>query len=230
VCDYAVAQSELGHSSEAVAAITQELRGLDSDPESASRCLLALAEICWGSRTPEEALRYAKEGLKRYESVPRARGALGPVLLEAVAYGYNLNGNNSEANEYFERALGKYRQSGTDRRPPALVMRGTWALVISKAGMPKRALQLYDEMSRIEARREPANSVSHSRPVVMNRSRALAAVGRFAEARAAIDEGCRLVRSSRPPSPCRLALLPKQPDICGAPISRSNWTSRHRIP
>jgi eukaryotic-like serine/threonine-protein kinase len=192
VCNHALARSELGYSSEAVASILRELRGLDSDPETASICLLNLTEICWVSRTPEEALRYAREGLERYQQVPRPRGNLGPMLLEMVAYSYHMNGHNSEANAYFEQALEKYRESGTDRRPPAVVLRGNWALAIAKAGMPRRALQLYDEMFRIEAHRDPSVRVSLSRTVLGSRGRALAAVGRFAEARVAVEEACRV--------------------------------------
>jgi tetratricopeptide (TPR) repeat protein len=55
--------------------------------------------------------------------------------------------------------------------------------------MPKRALQLYDDISRIESEREPGAELPPN--LVGNWGRALAVVGRFKEARAAFDEVCR---------------------------------------
>lgn len=188
-CNYAHLQSELGLTTEAITAIQNELRNLDSDPQTATICLLNLTEIYWISRTPQEALRYAQEALARYEQIPHPRGWIGTLLPEVVAYTYHLNGDNSKANEYFERALAKYKETGGERRPAAVTMRGTWALVIAKAGMPKRALQLYDEISRIEAEREPGAALPPN--LLGNWGRALASVGRFKEARSVFDEVCR---------------------------------------
>jgi serine/threonine protein kinase len=190
VCRLALARSELGHSVEGVATIQSELRNLNSDPETASSCLFNLAEIAWTTRTPAEALSYAKEGLKRYQSSPRTNnGITEELLLEAVAYTSHLNGRNDEANRYFERALSKYRETGRERRPPALTMMGTWAVVIDNAGMPLRALQLYEELSRVAEQREAG--AEPPRTVVANRARTLAAVGRYAEARTLYTQACR---------------------------------------
>jgi serine/threonine-protein kinase len=43
-CNYAHLQSELGQTTEAIAAIQNELRGLDSDPQTATICLLNLLD------------------------------------------------------------------------------------------------------------------------------------------------------------------------------------------
>jgi tetratricopeptide (TPR) repeat protein len=68
-------------------------------------------------------------------------------------------------------------------------MMGTWAVVIDNAGMPTRALQLYDEISRIAEQREPG--AEPPRTVVANRARTLVAVGRFAQARVVYQQACR---------------------------------------
>ena len=140
VCENALARSELRHSSEAIAAIQRELSTLTSDPETASSCLSNLAEICWVSRTPAEALRYAREAMDRYRQTSRVTGVVSEEsLLQALAYTSHLNGRNADANRYFQSALLKYQETGREQRPPAIEMMGTWAVVIDNAGMPERA-------------------------------------------------------------------------------------------
>jgi eukaryotic-like serine/threonine-protein kinase len=191
VCGNALARSELGHSSEAIAAIQRELATLNSDPETASSCLSNLAEICWVSRTPAEALRYAREAMDRYRQTSRVTGVVSEEsLLEALAYSYHLNGRNADANRYFQSALLKYQQTGREQRPPAITMMGTWAVVIDNAGMPERALQLYDKLTLIAEQHGPG--AQPARTIVANRARTLAVVGRFAQAREVYEQACRL--------------------------------------
>jgi serine/threonine-protein kinase len=189
VCGHAAAYAELGHSQEAIATIKQELRKLDSDPETASACLLILTDICTYSCRQGEGLRYAEEGLERSRSVPQLKGFVGTQLLESAAFNYHLEGRVAEANKYFQRALQEYKETGREHRPPAITMLGMWAVVIDNAGMPKRALELYDHVLAIEAQRQPNAELSIQ--IVGNRARTLGAIGRFAEAKTEYREECR---------------------------------------
>ena len=68
-----------------------------------------------------------------------------------------------------------------------------WAISLYGAGMPRRSLELLQQVEQAERRRGP--DVEQTATSVGNRGLALQAVGRFAEARAAFEEECRLAVS-----------------------------------
>jgi eukaryotic-like serine/threonine-protein kinase len=204
-CANAVIRSELGEHTAAVGTITQELRRLDDDPQTASQCLMNLTEVSWKGGAPEDALRYAQDGLQRFQSSPHTNNAFEAVLLEAVGYSLHLNGRNGEAMQYFERALATYERLGLERRQSANVLRGTSAVVVDNAGMPKRALELNDEYLRIDAARDPGMQPQDN--VLYNRARNLLMIGRYAAARAAYEAAYqRAERGTEPAGRARFIL------------------------
>jgi tetratricopeptide (TPR) repeat protein len=68
-----------------------------------------------------------------------------------------------------------------------------WAISLYGAGVPRRALELLQQVEQTERRRGP--DVEQTATTVGNRALALQAVGRFAEAIAAFEEECRLALS-----------------------------------
>jgi hypothetical protein len=75
------------------------------------------------------------------------------------------------------------RALGRDTGPEAISIRNSWAQVTGAAGVPRRALELFDEMLSIRAARDPGG-----RPpgyLVGNRAGMLEALGRYPEALAA---------------------------------------------
>lgn len=67
------------------------------------------------------------------------------------------------------------------------------AISLCGAGMPRRSLELLQQVEQAERRRGP--DVEQTATSVGNRGLALQAVGRFVEARAAFEEECRLAVS-----------------------------------
>jgi tetratricopeptide (TPR) repeat protein len=88
--------------------------------------------------------------------------------------------------DYYRHALQSLSELGRARGPVAIAIRNNWAVANDAAGVPKRALELYDENLRILSERD----AGHPRPssaLATNRARALEAIGRYAEAREAFQ-------------------------------------------
>ena len=182
-CAHALSIASIGREREAVEAIDRELRGLPSDPENAAYCLLYRAFIADSDGDAEHALNYATEALRKFRAAPRSAAGDEGLFLGAVGFGYHLNQRNVEADEYYRRALQKYTELGRDGGPDAIAVRNNWAVVFDDAGVPRRALEIYDETLREFTERNP-----DSQPpayLVGNRARALERVGRQREAEVA---------------------------------------------
>jgi tetratricopeptide (TPR) repeat protein len=80
----------------------------------------------------------------------------------------------------------KYREVGRDRSQNAMTVRNNWATVVEGAGAPKRALGLYDDILQTLKAQNPQGQPSPA--YVGNRGRALEAIGRYEEARAAYEQ------------------------------------------
>lgn len=195
-CSRALAIATLGQVDLAARAIDRELGTLESDPEAAAACLLYRHAIAKKAADAEGALRYAQLGLERFREATRIKrgsvfqGTREALLLEAVASGYSLNGDNGQANHYFELALGKYTQAGRAWAPNAVTIRSNWAIVDINAGAPKLALDLYDQMLAYITANTPG--VRPASPLVFNRARSLELIGRYAEAREGYEQGRQL--------------------------------------
>jgi tetratricopeptide (TPR) repeat protein len=182
-CAHALSIASIGRENEAVDAIERELRNLPSDPENAAYCLLYRAFIADSDGDADHALTFAADALKKFRAAPRSAAGDEGLFLGAVGFGYHLNQRNLEADEYYRRALQKYAELGRDGGPDAIAVRNNWAVVFDDAGVPRRALEIYDETLREFTERNP-----DSQPpayLVGNRARALERVGRQREAEAA---------------------------------------------
>jgi eukaryotic-like serine/threonine-protein kinase len=182
-CAHALSIASLGRVTEAVLSIEHELRHLQSDPENAAYCLLYRAFIADSDGDAAHASRYSIEALAKFRAAPRRAAGDEGLFLGAVGFGHHLNQRNIEADEYYRRALQKYAELGRDGGPDAIAVRNNWAVVFDDAGMPRRALEIYDETLRAFMERNP-----DSQPpayLVGNRARALERVGRRREAEAA---------------------------------------------
>lgn len=186
ICAHAFSISGLGRHEEAVRNIENELRHLDSNPETAAYCMLNRSYIAADDDDAEPAFRYATQGLDRFRAAASPTFAADEGLfLGAVATGHHLNGRNREADNYFRLALQRYVSLGRERSSDAITLRNNWAVVLSGAGVSKRALELYDETLDIFTRRYPRRPLPHY--LVGNRAVSLEYVGRFREARAAYE-------------------------------------------
>lgn len=187
VCQQAFLTATPGRTDLALRTISHELEQLHSDPRSGAECLLYRAYISENSGDTTTGLRDARqalETLRQAEQVPITTEAL---FLGALGHSYQLNGQNRQADEYFERSLREYAAVGRDRSPDALVVMNNWALVSGAAGTPKRAVALYDQALAIVEERDPGGSPPAY--MIHNRARSLQLVGRFAESRAAFELG-----------------------------------------
>jgi serine/threonine-protein kinase len=182
-CARALSIASLGQVTQAVVAIEQQLRHLQSDPENAAYCLLYRAFIADSDGDAANALHYATEALTRFRAAPRSAAGDEGLFLGAVGFGYHLNQRNVEADEHYRRALQKYTELGRDGGPDAIAVRNNWAVVFDDAGVPKRALEIYDETLRAFMERNPDGQPPAY--LIGNRARVLERVGRRREATAA---------------------------------------------
>ena len=187
VCQQAFLTAAPGRTEPALRTISHELEQLHSDPRSAAECLLYRAYISEDYGDTVAGLRDAREALEtllRAEWVPITTHAL---FLGALGHSYQINGQNRQADEYFEKSLHEYTVVGLDRSPDANVVRSNWALVAGAAGTPKRAVALYDQALAIVEERNPGGAPPAY--MIHNRGRSLQLVGRFAESQAAYELG-----------------------------------------
>ncbi len=182
-CAHALSIASIGQVKEGVLAIERELGRLRSDPENAAYCLLYRAFIADSDGDAANALHYATEALEKFRAAPRSAAADEGLFLGALGFGYHLNRRNLEADEYYRRAMKKYAELGRDGGPDAIAVRNNWAVVFDDAGMPRRALEIYDETLRAFTERNPDSDPPAY--LVGNRARTLERVGRHREAEAA---------------------------------------------
>jgi tetratricopeptide (TPR) repeat protein len=182
-CAHALSIGSLGQIDVAIRAISHELDHLGADPENAAYCALYRSFIADSYDDAENSLRYATRALERFRAIPRSPTIDEGFFLGALAESYGLNGRNREADQYFRQALQKYTDLGRDSSTNALTVRTNWATMTDTAGEPQRALQQYEQISRLMKERDPDSPLP---PYLLgDRARALESLGRYAEARAA---------------------------------------------
>jgi tetratricopeptide (TPR) repeat protein len=174
----------------ALRSISHELEQLRSAPRTGAECLLYRAYISENSGDTASGLRDARRALETLRQARQVPAATEALFLGALAHSYQLNGQNGQADEYFERSLREYTTAGRGHSPDAIVLRNNWALVGGAAGTPKRAVALYDQALAILEERDPGGSPPAY--MIHNWARSLQFVGRFAEARAAFELGAQL--------------------------------------
>jgi tetratricopeptide (TPR) repeat protein len=145
-CAHALSTASIGRVNEGVLAIERELGRLRSDPENAAYCLLYRAFIADSDGDAANALRYATGALEKFRAASSSAAADEVLFLVALGFGYHLNQPNLEADEYYRRAMKKYAELGRDGGPDAIAVRNNWAVVFDDAGVPRRALEIYDDL------------------------------------------------------------------------------------
>ena len=200
-CLRAISVANLGQTDAAAVVIDREIDALQADPQTAAACLLYRHYVARKTGDAGGALKFAQLGLERFQQAARMtqgsvfRGTREGIFLDAVAYGYLLNGENSQANRYFELALGKYIEAGREWAPAAMAIRNNWAIVDTGVGMPRHAIALYDQMLAHITANDPGVNLPPA--MVHNRARDLELVGRYAGARAGYEQARQLSRQGK---------------------------------
>ncbi len=184
-CQHASALANLGQTDPAVRALEQEIEKLKDDPATAADCLLYRSSIAANMHDVGPALSYAQQALDRYRAATNVSAVVEGNILGAVGWGYHLNGQNREADEYYRQALQKFADLGREGNADAITLLNDWAGVVSGAGAPKRALEIYDRSLRMVSEHE--QGATPPAVIVGNRGNALQHIGRYAEARAAYE-------------------------------------------
>jgi serine/threonine-protein kinase len=192
-CAHAFSLASLGEVEAGVREITPELTRSGTDTEQAAYCLLYRTFIAQGQHDTTNSIEYATRALERFRAAPHAPAADEGLFLDAVAFGHHLSGRNRDAERYYEIALAKYAALGRGGSADAISVRNNRCLVTLRAGMPKRALELYDETLRITKEHNPDSPPPSY--LVGNRARALELIGRFREAQAGYREEIRIAEA-----------------------------------
>jgi tetratricopeptide (TPR) repeat protein len=147
------------------------------------------------SKMPKGSLLYATRALRQLRLSGPISNEREADALQNLAASYHVTGRHREAFEHYETALKKFTAVGRSSSAGAMVIRNKMGLVSEAAGMPKRALQLYDETLIALAERSPDGTP----PVYLavNRGRALETVGRLHEARAAHELALQIAIDSK---------------------------------
>jgi serine/threonine protein kinase len=190
-CKHAAASAELGHAEPQLQIMYSEAARRGVDPRAAAECLLRTSIIHLAEARTPQGLHDAQLGLEKARA--GGGGVVEAALLNSLAYAYHLSHRDVEANSHFEQALRKYQELGRGESDGALLVLNDWAISLFGAGVPRRALELLQQVERAEQRRGP--DVEPTATSIGNRGLALQSLGRFAQARATFEEECRLAVS-----------------------------------
>jgi serine/threonine protein kinase len=196
VCAHAVAAATLQDAERAAATIDRELAA-KTDPESAAYCLLYRAYLAQDVGDAEGTLRYALQGLDEYYAGAKTSAADEGLLLGVAGRGYQLNGRNADADRYYRRAMRLYQDLGREDSPNAISVRNNWALVSLAAGVPRQALEKFDDILRSLGKRDMKGEPPAY--VLGNRGRALEQLGRYALAREVFASGLQVAQQQKSP-------------------------------
>jgi eukaryotic-like serine/threonine-protein kinase len=193
-CGYALIISGMDRSEEAMRILEQELQYPPSDAEALSQCLESRAQLAYQEGDADGGLAYALKSLTAARSGGQLSADSEANSLDTVAFGYRVQGHQAEALRYSELSLEKLVEVGRDWSPGGLVVRNNYGYLLESAGVPKRALQIYDEILAVLAERDP--NVEPPVYLLVNRSRSLESIGRFAEARVSLEQGLKIAQTA----------------------------------
>ena len=195
MCAHALAISGMGRANEAAANIDRELSQPPANRASFAECLKARSVVAGTLDDAAGSLLYAREALQQLRQSGPISNEQEADVLQNLAWSYHRTGRHREAIDYYEMALQKFTAVGRGSSDGAMVIRNNMALVSEAAGMPKQALQLYDDTLAALAERSP-----DAKPPVylaVNRSRALEAIGRLQEAQQAYQSALQIAVDSQ---------------------------------
>jgi len=185
VCGRAVAVAQAQSPEAALPAIEQQLQSSQVRSSGRADCLRDRSIIAMHLDDREGALRYATDALSVLKTTPLASKSHIANYTSLLAQGYYGMGRNREAFSTFAVALEMYAELGLDRGENATTTRNNLAVAYQTAGVPQRALPIFEENLRIMAER-----VATPHPVFMiNRAQSLEFIGRYSDAHAAYQAG-----------------------------------------
>jgi tetratricopeptide (TPR) repeat protein len=195
ICNHALVISGMGRAVEAAATIDRELAQPPSDRATFAECLGARAVVARNLEDAEGSLVYAAQALRQLRLSGPISNEREADVLQNLAASYHVTGRHREAFDHYEMALKKLTVVGRSSSAGAMVIRNNMGLVSEAAGMPQRALQLYDETLAALAEHSP----DAEPPVYLavNRGRALETVGRLHEAQSAHKLALQIAANSK---------------------------------
>ncbi len=231
VCQHAFLTWSTAGKEVALQTITGELGKLQSDPRSTAECLLYRAYIEEDSGKEADGLRDARQAIERLGQADQVPATTEALFLAALAQAYEITGQNRLASEYFEKSLRRYADVGRDRSSAALSARNNMGRLAGAAGVPLRAVAIFDDALAIVRELEPTNSPPAS--MISNRARSLEIAGRYPEARAAFQQGLQLALEQgnlRFRGACLLGLVSVAVDVSDAPAATAYLTEFDKLP
>ena len=195
VCAHALVISGMGRASEAAATIDRELAQPPINRASFAECLQARAVVARNLDDADGSLLYATQALQQLRSSGPITNEREADALQNLAASYHITGRHREAFEYYDMALQKFAAVGRSSSAGAMVIRNNMGLVSEAAGMPKRALQLYDNTLAALAERSP--DAEPPAYLAVNRGRTLETIGRFREAQIAYQRALQIAIDSK---------------------------------
>jgi len=185
ICGRAVAVAQAQSPEAALPAIEQQLRSSQVRSSGRADCLRDRSILAMHLDDRAGALRYATDALAVLKTTPLASRSHVANYTALLAQGYYGMGRNREAFGTFAEALEMYAELGLDRGENAITARNNLAVAYQTAGVPLRALPVFEENLRIMAERTPT-----AHPVLMiNRAQSLELIGRYRDAQAAYQAG-----------------------------------------
>ncbi|MBS0420860.1 MAG: serine/threonine protein kinase [Proteobacteria bacterium] len=185
VCGRAVAIAESQSPEAALPAIEQQLHSDRVRSSGRADCLRDRSILAMHLDDREGALRYATDALAVLKTTPLASKSQIANYTALLAQGYYGMGRNQQAFSNFAEALEMYAELGLDRGENAATARNNLAVAYQTAGMPRRALPIFEANLALSAER-----VATPHPVSMiNRAQSLELIGRYQEAHAAYQAG-----------------------------------------
>jgi serine/threonine protein kinase/tetratricopeptide (TPR) repeat protein len=182
-CSRAFMLAEQGRSDAANEAFAREFNGSHPKPGvDAMFCLYYRAMVAQDLGDADAVVQYGLEALEQFRRDRRHAVENEATILGVIANGYMFRGQTAQANHYFGLALQKFVDSGRESTPNARNVEASMAVISLDAGLPKRALELYERMLGYSSA-DNANSAPAS--LVYSHARALQEVGRYQEAQAA---------------------------------------------
>jgi serine/threonine-protein kinase len=179
-CKRAVVWSRMGRRQDALATLGVELAANYPDDAVASKCLVARADLALSGGDGDGALRFAHDGLRRFElaGVDTVYGRSDILLLIGAAH--SLRDEFPAAHAKYREALRILAGAGRERGRAAANVHDDWSAVWMNQGNPRRALEETDLGWQIAREQSPNARIADTR--IYRRGRILVQLGRFDEA------------------------------------------------
>jgi tetratricopeptide (TPR) repeat protein len=192
ICGRAVVSVQTGPPEAALREITREIDSAPARSTGRAECLFDRGLFSLYLDDADGALKYSTAALAELRASPLASKLHEANYLAPMAEAYRAKGRNREAFDTYAQVLQMYAELGLSRGEQATSTRNNLAVALEAAGMPNRALPIFEENVKIMTAR--AGPVHPS--FLFNRAHALEVMGRYAEALAAYRAGLQTIAQS----------------------------------